>query len=43
MLITTNGNIMGRWRNTRPLNVLGWLSTAAMFAASIALLITFLN
>ena len=42
MLITTNPNIMGRWRNTRPLNVLGWLSTAAMFAASIALLITLL-
>jgi Mn2+/Fe2+ NRAMP family transporter len=40
MLITTNRNIMGRWRNTTPLNVLGWLSTAAMFAASIALLIT---
>ena len=43
MLITTNGNIMGRWRNTRPLNVLGWLSTAAMFAASLALLITILK
>jgi NRAMP (natural resistance-associated macrophage protein)-like metal ion transporter len=43
MLITTNGNIMGRWRNTRPLNVLGWLSTAAMFAASMALLITFMK
>ena len=42
MLITTNPNIMGRWRNTRPLNVLGWLSTAAMFAASVALLITLL-
>jgi hypothetical protein len=34
---------MGRWRNTRPLNVLGWLSTAAMFAASMALLITFMK
>lgn len=43
MLITTNGNIMGRWRNTRPLNILGWLSTAAMFAASLALLITFMK
>lgn len=42
MLITTNPKIMGRWVNTRPLNVLGWLSTAAMFAASLALLITFI-
>jgi Mn2+/Fe2+ NRAMP family transporter len=40
MLITTNHKIMGRWRNTRPLNILGWLSTAAMFAASVALLTT---
>jgi NRAMP (natural resistance-associated macrophage protein)-like metal ion transporter len=43
MLITTNAKIMGRWRNTRPLNILGWLSTAAMFAASLALLITFMK
>jgi len=43
MLITTNRNIMGRWTNTRPLNVLGWLTTAAMFAASVALLITSLT
>ena len=42
MLITTNRKIMGRWINTRPLNVLGWLTTAAMFAASLALLITFI-
>jgi NRAMP (natural resistance-associated macrophage protein)-like metal ion transporter len=40
MLITTNGKIMGRWINTRPLNILGWLTTAAMFAASLALLVT---
>jgi NRAMP (natural resistance-associated macrophage protein)-like metal ion transporter len=43
MLITTNPRIMGRWINTRPLNVLGWLTTAAMFAASVALLITFVR
>jgi Mn2+/Fe2+ NRAMP family transporter len=43
MLITTNGKIMGRWLNTRRLNVLGWLTTAAMFAASAALLVTFLR
>jgi NRAMP (natural resistance-associated macrophage protein)-like metal ion transporter len=40
MLITTNQKIMGRWINTRPLNILGWLTTGAMFAASVALLIT---
>jgi NRAMP (natural resistance-associated macrophage protein)-like metal ion transporter len=43
MLITTNKTIMGRWVNTRPLNVLGWLTTVAMFAASVALLITLLR
>lgn len=40
MLITTNGKIMGRWINTRALNILGWLTTGAMFAAGLALLIT---
>jgi NRAMP (natural resistance-associated macrophage protein)-like metal ion transporter len=43
MLITTNRKIMGRWVNTRPLNVLGWITTAAIFAASIGLGITLLK
>ena len=43
MLITTNPKIMGRWVNTRPVNVLGWLTTGAMFAASVALLITLMK
>lgn len=42
MLITTNRQIMGRWVNTKPLNVLGWITTAAIFAASIGLYITWL-
>jgi Mn2+/Fe2+ NRAMP family transporter len=43
MLITTNRKIMGRWVNTRPMNVLGWLTTAAIFTASLGLLVTWLK
>lgn len=43
MLITTDRKIMGRWVNTRPLNVLGWLTTIAIFSASVGLLITLLK
>jgi Mn2+/Fe2+ NRAMP family transporter len=42
MLITTNRRIMGRWVNTRPLNVLGWMTTVAIFGATIGLLVTLL-
>jgi NRAMP (natural resistance-associated macrophage protein)-like metal ion transporter len=42
MLITTNRKIMGRWVNTRPLNILGWVTTTAIFAASIGFLVTWL-
>jgi Mn2+/Fe2+ NRAMP family transporter len=40
MLITNDHKIMGRWVNTRAMNVLGWLTTAAMFAATIGLFVT---
>jgi NRAMP (natural resistance-associated macrophage protein)-like metal ion transporter len=40
MRITNNRRIMGRWTNTRKMNALGWLTTAAMFAASIGLLVS---
>ncbi len=43
MFITTNRQIMGRWVNTRPLNVLGWLTTAAICSASLGLLATWLK
>jgi Mn2+/Fe2+ NRAMP family transporter len=36
MLITNNPGIMGRWVNTRKMNVLGWLTFAAMSAATSA-------
>ena len=39
MLITNNRKIMGRWVNTRPMNILGWFTTTAMFAATVGLLI----
>jgi NRAMP (natural resistance-associated macrophage protein)-like metal ion transporter len=37
MMITNNRLIMGRWVNKRAINVLGWITTAAMFAVTIAL------
>jgi NRAMP (natural resistance-associated macrophage protein)-like metal ion transporter len=40
MCITNNRKIMGRWVNTRAMNVLGWLTTVAMFAATVGLVIT---
>jgi NRAMP (natural resistance-associated macrophage protein)-like metal ion transporter len=40
MQITNNPKIVGRWVNTRAMNVLGWLTTTAMFAATIGLIIT---
>ena len=42
-MVTNNPKIMGRWVNTRAMNALGWLTTAAMFAATIGLVITFLK
>jgi Mn2+/Fe2+ NRAMP family transporter len=37
MLITNNRLIMGRWVNGRAINILGWVTTAAMFAVTITL------
>jgi NRAMP (natural resistance-associated macrophage protein)-like metal ion transporter len=37
MLITNNRRIMGRWVNGRVINVMGWITTVAMFAVTIAL------
>jgi NRAMP (natural resistance-associated macrophage protein)-like metal ion transporter len=41
MLITNNKKIMGRWTNTRAMNILGWTTTVAIFAAMIGLVVTF--
>ncbi|HKR85013.1 MAG TPA: divalent metal cation transporter [Terriglobales bacterium] len=43
MLITTNRKIMGPWVNSRRLNLLGWVTTAAIFAASLGLLVSWLR
>jgi Mn2+/Fe2+ NRAMP family transporter len=40
MLVSNNKGIMGRRVNGVWLNVMGWLTTAAMFAAAVALVIT---
>jgi Mn2+/Fe2+ NRAMP family transporter len=43
MLINRNSGIMGDLVNRPAMNVLGWLATAAMFAATIGLLFTLLR
>jgi NRAMP (natural resistance-associated macrophage protein)-like metal ion transporter len=43
MIITNSKSIMGRWRNTWYMNLLGWLTTAAMFAATIGLIWTWVK
>jgi NRAMP (natural resistance-associated macrophage protein)-like metal ion transporter len=43
MLITNNSKIVGRWTNTLAMNTLGWLTTAAMFAAAIGLVVTWIR
>jgi Mn2+/Fe2+ NRAMP family transporter len=40
MLMTNSRRIMGDRVNTRGLNILGWITTAAIFAATIGLVIT---
>jgi Mn2+/Fe2+ NRAMP family transporter len=40
MLMTNSRKIMGNRVNTLGLNILGWLTTAAIFAASIGLIVT---
>jgi Mn2+/Fe2+ NRAMP family transporter len=43
MLITNNSKIVGRWKNSAAMNALGWLTTLAMFAAAIGLVITWIQ
>lgn len=40
MLITNNRKIMGKRVNSRGMNILGWITTAAIFAASMGLVST---
>lgn len=42
MRMTNNRHIMGHWVNTRVMNILGWLTTVAIFAASAGLVIAWL-
>ena len=42
MFMTNNRTIMGDKVNSRGMNILGWITTATIFAASIALVITWL-
>jgi Mn2+/Fe2+ NRAMP family transporter len=40
MLLTTNSKIMGRWVNTRAMNMLGWTTTGLIFIALLGLIAT---
>jgi Mn2+/Fe2+ NRAMP family transporter len=40
MLITNNRKIMGKRKNSLGMNILGWVTTAAIFAATIGLVVT---
>jgi NRAMP (natural resistance-associated macrophage protein)-like metal ion transporter len=42
MLLTRNSKIMGKWANTRKMNVAGWCTTAAISAASAGLIVSWL-
>jgi Mn2+/Fe2+ NRAMP family transporter len=37
MLMTNNRKIMGGQTNSRGINILGWITTAAIFSATVAL------
>lgn len=41
MRISNDAKVMGPWVNTRRMNLLGWITTAVMFAATAGLLLTF--
>ncbi|MBV8729453.1 MAG: Nramp family divalent metal transporter [Acidobacteriia bacterium] len=42
MLVTNNRTVMGDKANSRAMNVLGWITTVTIFAAAIALLVTWI-
>jgi Mn2+/Fe2+ NRAMP family transporter len=42
MLMTNNPKIMGRQTNSRGANILGWITTAAIFAATLGLVVSWL-
>jgi NRAMP (natural resistance-associated macrophage protein)-like metal ion transporter len=43
MRITNSRRIMGQWVNGRAINILGWLTTATMIAATVGLIICWLR
>jgi NRAMP (natural resistance-associated macrophage protein)-like metal ion transporter len=43
MLMTNNRKIMGKWVNSRRLNVLGWVTTIAIFSATFGLIYTWIH
>ena len=42
MLMTNSRKIMGKQTNGRGLNIPGWITTAAIFSATVGLVITWL-
>jgi Mn2+/Fe2+ NRAMP family transporter len=43
MRMTNNPRIMGKWVNRRPMNVLGWITTGATFAAATGLVVSWIR
>jgi NRAMP (natural resistance-associated macrophage protein)-like metal ion transporter len=43
MLLTNNRNVMGKWVNTRAMNMLGWTTTVFIFAALVGLIVTWIR
>jgi Mn2+/Fe2+ NRAMP family transporter len=43
MLMTNNRKIMGKWVNSRRLNVLGWITTIMIFGATFGLIYTWIH
>jgi Mn2+/Fe2+ NRAMP family transporter len=43
MLMTNDKRVMGQQTNSRMINVLSWITTAAIFFASIALVVTWVK
>jgi NRAMP (natural resistance-associated macrophage protein)-like metal ion transporter len=43
MLMTRNPKIMGRWVNSKRLNVLGWITTVAISAAGLGLIVSWVK
>ena len=40
IMLTNNPKVMGKQRNSRTINILGWITTVAIFSATVGLIVT---